>query len=384
ISGVRLVKAFAREKYEAHKFLEQNKEYYNLNIKQMKIWSRFFPTIEFIYNLLIVFVIVIGGAFVIGEELTLGTLVRFSQYTYMVIWPMRLLGWLSSLMAEAGASVKKINLIFDEKPVIESKEDAIVKEHLSGNVEFDQVGLSFDKKQVLKDISFTIKPGKSLAIMGAAGSGKSLIVSLLCRFCDSTEGHITIDGIDVKDLDLGCLRSNISMVMQDTFLFSDTIEENIKLGGKDYITPEIMAVAAENAQAHDFISLMEQSYETVIGEKGVGLSGGQKQRISMARAFAKNAPILVFDDSTSALDLETEKQVQQAISDMNGITTIVIAHRISAVMNADEIIVLDDGEVVERGTHITLLNQKGSYYETYVEQYEGYEVYDAYKKEQVG
>lgn len=372
IAGVRLVKAFARETHEVNKFLKQNKKYYSLNVQQMKIWSRFFPTIEFIANLLPVLVIVIGGAYVIGEELTIGTLVRFSQYTYMVIWPMRLMGWLSSLMAEANASTKKIEKIFEHQSDIINRPDAIKVDRLEGQLQFNNVSLTLDDTEILKDINFTIKKGGTFAIMGEAGSGKSLLISLLTRFYNKTSGNIRIDGYDIEELDIQTLRKNISLVMQDTFLFSDTIEENIKLGAKNIITSENMYSAAKSAEAHEFISRMESNYETIIGEKGIGLSGGQKQRISIARAFAKNAPLLVFDDSTSALDMETEKRVQKEINKLKGVTKILIAHRVSTVRNADEIIILEKGEIIERGTHEELLEKKGRYYETYVEQYEGY------------
>ena len=205
--------------------------------------------------------------------------------------------------------------------------------------------------------------------MGATGTGKSSIINLLQRFYDVTGGEIRLDGINIKDLSLGQLRGSISSVMQDVFLFSDSINENIKLGQRDSLNDEEVASAAKLAQADSFIEKMQDQYESIIGERGIGLSGGQKQRISIARALVKKAPILILDDSTSALDMETECQIQQALSKLDGLTKVIIAHRISAVRTADEIIILNDGKIVERGTHEELLQQKGYYYDTFIAQY---------------
>ncbi|WP_461207840.1 ABC transporter ATP-binding protein [Clostridium sp. DL1XJH146] len=378
ITGVRLVKAFAREKYEINKFLEKNKNYYKLNVKQSKIWSIFYPRLEFLTNILPILVITLGGTLVIQETLTIGTLIEFSGYMYMVIWPMRLLGWVSNIMAEAFASIKKINTVFNNTSEIENKENGKIIDTLRGDILFQNVSLTIDNTEVLKNINFTISPRKTLAVMGATGSGKSSLINLLTRFVDNTSGNIKIDGVNITDYDLSSLRSHISVVMQDTFLFSDTIQENILFGrnenSKNNINnkEDLLISSSISAQAHDFIDRMEKSYETVIGEKGIGLSGGQKQRISIARALAKEAEILIFDDATSALDMETEYQIQKELEAKKDITKIIIAHRISAVKDADEIIILHRGEIVERGTHQSLLDQKGRYYQTYCEQYEGF------------
>lgn len=372
IAGVRLVKAFARERYEIIKFLEHNKEYYNLNINQARIWSRFYPKLELLTNILPVLVITFGGAFVINENLSIGTLIMFSGYMYLMIWPMRMIGWLANIMAEAKASSKKIDQIFTYKSDIINKTDAIVSDGFKGEIEFKNVSYKIDDNYILKDINFTVEKGKTLAIMGETGSGKSSIINLLIRFYDKTDGDILIDGIKIEDYDLMSLRKNISVVMQDTFLFSATIEDNIKFGSGEFIPHFKIEESSINAGAHEFITKMSSSYQTIIGEKGVGLSGGQKQRISIARAFAKDTGIIIFDDSTSALDMETELKIHKRIQEMTGMTKIIIAHRISTVKKADEIIILEKGIIVERGTHEELLKLKGRYYETFLEQYEGY------------
>ncbi|MBC7959950.1 MAG: ABC transporter ATP-binding protein, partial [Vallitaleaceae bacterium] len=371
IAGVRLVKAFARERHEINKFLKHNKEYYDLNVHQSRVWSKFNPKLEFLTSILPILLVAFGGAFVIREEMTIGTLIKFSGYMYMIVWPMRNIGWLSNIMAEAGASSKKIALIFDQKSQINNSPNPVTLDKFDGNIEFKNVSFDVGDTEVLKDISFIIKPGKTLAIMGETGSGKSTIMNLLIRFYDKTSGDILINDVKIEDMELKSLRKNISVVMQDTFLFSDTIEENIKFGSKEFITTNDMQDCSKTAESHEFVSRMEEDYQTVIGEKGIGLSGGQKQRISIARALAKNASVLVFDDSTSSLDMETEFRIQRKIEELKDVTKIIIAHRISAVKKADEIIILEKGAIVERGTHKELLSQKGRYYETFMEQYEG-------------
>jgi len=374
IAGVRLVKAFAREKYEIKKFLAKNEGYYKLNYKQAKIWSIFYPRIEFMTSVLPILVITMGGYFVVGDTLTIGELIKFSGYMFMVIWPMRMLGWITNIMAEAFASARKINTVFGFKTEIKNKENGLIKENLEGEIEFENVSLKLNDTDILKDISFSVKPNKTLAIMGSTGSGKSSIINVLTRFYDHSEGSIRIDGEEIADYDLYNLRSHISVVMQDVFLFSDTIEENILFGVFDTTSHEEMLEKSIGAQAHDFIDRMDESYQTVIGEKGIGLSGGQKQRISIARALAKKANILIFDDSTSSLDMETEYRIQHEMEKLENMTKIIIAHRISAVKKADEIIILENGEIVERGTHKQLIKLEGRYYQTYCEQYEGFMV----------
>lgn len=372
LAGVRTVKAFAREKFEIKKFLSHNKRYYDLNMKQSKVFVKYYPYFQFITKLLPVLVIIFGGIMVIKGEITLGTLGAFTEYSNNIVWPMEMLGWLSNDIASAFASNKKIKKILNETPVIKEKEDCTLLGKVKGTIEFDHVSFSQGDKTILTDINFTLESGKIIGIMGATGAGKSSIINLLQRFYDANEGEIRLDGVNIKDLTLKELRGSISLVMQDVFLFSDTVSENIKLGKRDLIDEEEILHAVTNAQAKDFIERMDNQYETIIGERGVGLSGGQKQRISIARSLAKKTPILVLDDSTSALDMETELMIQKALNELTDTTKIIIAHRISAVRNADEIIFLENGTIAERGTHEELLQAEGLYYKTYMAQYGDY------------
>jgi ATP-binding cassette subfamily B protein len=372
LAGVRTVKAFAREKFEITKFLSHNKRYYDLNMKQSKVFVKYYPYFQFVTKLLPVLVIIYGGSLVIKGEITLGTLGAFAEYSMNIVWPMEMLGWLSNDLASAFASNKKIKKIFAETPVIKEIDHPVVLGDVKGTIEFNHVSFSQGDKKVLSDINFTLPAGKTIGIMGATGAGKSTIIQLLQRLYDTEEGEIRLDGINIKDLTVKELRSSISLVMQDVFLFSDTVNENVKLGKRNGINEDEVSHAIAAAQANDFIERMEDQYETIIGERGVGLSGGQKQRISIARAFAKKTPILVLDDSTSALDMETEHMIQKSLGELNDTTKIIIAHRISAVKNADEIIILDDGSIAERGTHDELLAAKGLYYNTFMAQYGDY------------
>lgn len=371
LSGVRTVKSFAREKFEINKFLSHNKQYYELNMKQSKVFIKLYPYFQLITKLLPMVVILFGGRQVIKGDISLGTLGAFTEYSMNIVWPMEMLGWLSNDLAAAFASYKRIKKIFSEKPVIIEHEDPLILDEVEGSIEFDHVSLDIKNKNILSDISFSLEVGKTIGIMGATGTGKTSIINLLQRFYDVSEGEIRLDGVNIKDLSLKQLRGNISLVMQDVFLFSDTISENVKMGKRPYIRHEEILEAAKYSQANDFIDKMDDGYETIIGERGVGLSGGQKQRISIARALAKKTPVLVLDDSTSALDMETEHTIQKALSQIRA-TKIIIAHRISAVRNADEIIILEDGKITERGTHETLLKEKGYYYQTYQAQYGDY------------
>ena len=283
---------------------------------------------------------------------------------------MEMLGWLTNSFSSAIASNRKIKKIYKEKPTIKEIDNPFILDKVEGNITFEHVSYAKEDRQpILEDVSFNLEAGKTLGIMGETGSGKTTIINLLSRFYDVTDGCIKIDGVDVRELTLKQLRESIAVVMQDVFLFSDTISENIKLGMKNEIGAKEVRKASKNAQVSEFAERMEQQYDTVIGERGVGLSGGQKQRISIARAFAKHKPILVLDDSTSALDMETEQQIQKVLEQFKGMTKIIIAHRISAVRNADEIIVLEEGKVKERGIHEELMKKHGLYYETYLSQY---------------
>lgn len=370
LAGVRTVKAFAREKHEIAKFLSHNKKYYELNMEQSRVFVKYYPYIQLITKLLPVAILLLGGRMVIKEAISLGTLTAFIEYSMNIVWPMEMLGWLTNSFSSAIASNRKLKAIYEEKPSIIEPENPIIPEHIKGKIEFSHVSFhKDDMHEILHDITFTVEPGKTIGIMGATGAGKSSIIHLLRRLYDATDGAIYLDDINIKDMSLQQLRSSISPVMQDIFLFSDTITENVKLGKKDSLSFQTVMEAASAAQAKGFIERMEQQYDTVIGERGVGLSGGQKQRITIARALAKKSPILVMDDSTSALDMETEQSIQETLHLLKGTTKIIIGHRISAVCQADEILILENGSIAERGTHKSLLEKKGLYYKTYMAQY---------------
>jgi len=372
LAGVRTVKAFAREKYEMQKFLDHNENYYELNMKQAKTVAKYRPDIQFVTRLLLVLVLVVGGIFVIDEQITIGNLSAFIEYANNIMWPMEILGWLVGELASAIASNKKIDAIYKETPEITSPENPIHKGTVTGKLEFKNVSFSIDDTKILEDINFTIDSGKTLGIMGSTGAGKSSIVNLIERFYDVDDGEILLDDENIKNYDLKQLRASTAIVMQDVILFSDTVEENLRIGNREYMDMERMRQATEYASANDFIEELSEQYETIIGERGVGLSGGQKQRLSIARAFAKDAPLLILDDSTSALDMETEHQIQTSLAKVAHKTKIIIAHRISAVREADQIIILENGKIAECGTHRELLQMKGLYHTTYETQYGTY------------
>ncbi|WP_027216940.1 ABC transporter ATP-binding protein [Butyrivibrio fibrisolvens] len=369
LAGVRTVKAFAREDYEIKKFYEHNKRYHDLNMQEAKVMIRFYPVFQLAGTLLPVACAVFGGISVIHGKMDLGSLAAYIIYARNCTWPMEELGWITNDISSSIASLKKVKKIYKEHSTLSLDPFAKHVDKVEGEIEFDNVSLKLGDKQILSDISFTLHKGKTLGIMGQTGSGKSTIVNLLQRFYDPTKGTIRLDGTDIRKMDLSQVRSASSVVMQDVFLFSDTIEENIRMGRREDMTMETIVDAAKKAKADSFIDKLDDKYETVIGERGVGLSGGQKQRISIARAISKDAPILVLDDSTSALDMETEAEIQKTLDEIKSSSRIIVAHRISAVRNADEIIYLKDGHVAERGTHEELLRKKGLYYETYVAQY---------------
>lgn len=370
LAGVRTVKAFAREKFEISKFLSHNQRYYELNMRQSKVFVRYYPYLQIITKLLPMVILLLGGRLVIRGTITLGVLGAFLEYSNNIVWPMEMLGWLSNDFSAGIASNKKIAKIYEQKPVITEADHPVTLDNVQGKIEFSHVSFhKEDMHEILHDITFEADAGSTVGIMGATGAGKTSVIQLLQRQYDATDGCIRLDGVDIRELSLKQLRGSISIVMQDVFLFSDTINENVKLGKKQYIDETVVRKASRDAQASSFIEKMPDEYETVIGERGVGLSGGQKQRISIARAFAKHTPVLIMDDSTSALDMETEHEIQKTLKALPDTTKLIIAHRISAVRHADEIIVLENGSIAERGTHDELLAKKGLYYTTYVSQY---------------
>lgn len=370
LAGVRTVKAFAREKYEIGKFLSHNQRYYELNMEQSNIFVKYHPYISLISKILPISVLLFGGVQVMQGEFTLGELSAFFAYSNNIVWPMEMLGWLTNSLSYAVASNRRIQKLYGEKPAVKDPETPVVLYSVKGQITFEHVSFhKADQHEILHDISFTVKPGKTVGIMGTTGAGKSSLIYLLQRLYDVTDGAIYLDGVNIKGLSLHQLRGAMSFVMQDVFLFSDTILENVKLGKKDTLTLSSIKEASRRAQASSFIEKMESQYDTVIGERGIGLSGGQKQRITIARALARKAPVLVLDDSTSALDMETEQCIHDTLRELKDTTKIIIGHRISAVCHADEILILENGQIVERGTHDELLAKKGHYYQTFVAQY---------------
>lgn len=369
IAGIKLVKAFSREKYEINKFLKMNKVYYDLNMEQAKIIGDYFPPIEFLTNIALVIMIVLGGFLVMDGEVSIGILVAFNGYIWNLIWPMRMLGELTDLLSRTVSSANKIFAIMDKDPSIKTKENFKDVKNIKGNIKFEGVNFKYDDKLVLKNINLDIEAGSTVAIMGATGAGKSSLINLIGRYYDTCKGSIKIDGIDIKEYNLEFLRKNMAIVPQETFLFSETILNNIKFSNENASFEEIKE-ASKLACANEFIEGLELGYNTEIGERGIGLSGGQKQRIAIARSLVRKAKILILDDSTSALDMETEHELLKNLSNRkHESTTFIIAHRISAVKNADLIIYLEDGQIKESGTHDELLKKKGRYYDVYNDQF---------------
>jgi ATP-binding cassette subfamily B protein len=369
LSGARTVKSFAREKFEIHKFLSHNKRYCELSMQQSTVFAQYHPLFHFITGLLPLLVLLIGGYQVIQGDYSLGTLGAFVEYSMNIVWPMEMLGWLVNSFSAAVASNRKLKKIYAETATVSDCDNPITLSKVRGDVVFREVSFLRDGVQILNHVSFHLQPGQTLGIMGATGSGKSTLISLLLRMHDVTAGEIQLDDVDIRKLTLKQLRGSMSVVTQDVFLFSEAIGHNIKLGKQDELSLPQVRTAAHQAQAGEFIERLDEQYDTVIGERGVGLSGVQKQRVTIARALAGDTPILILDDSTSALDMETEQEIQQTLRKFKHTTKIIIAHRISAVRHADEILFLEGGRVAERGTHETLRAAKGLYEQTYQAQY---------------
>ncbi|MDZ5014299.1 ATP-binding cassette domain-containing protein [Clostridium perfringens] len=372
IAGIRLVKAFAREKYETEKFLKVNKDYYDLNITQARILSNFLPVIDILTNLTPVAMIIYGGYLVIKGNITMGTLLAFSSYILNLSFCVKNIGGLVNMMSQNRASMDKIFNILKRKPQITSMENSYNPDKVKGEVEFKNVSFRYNEEEVLKKINLKIPAGSTVAIMGETGCGKSSILSLIGRHYDVSSGEVLIDGVNVKKWNLDSLRENMAVVFQDTFLFSDSIKDNIDFGGNK--SEDEIIEAAKDSCAYDFIKEMPEGFETEVGERGLGLSGGQKQRLAIARALVRKTPILILDDATSALDMETEFNVLKNLSKkQDKATTFIIAHRISGVKDADIILFMKDGEIVEMGDHESLLKKKGYYYSVYCHQFQDLE-----------
>ncbi|HHU71313.1 MAG TPA: ABC transporter ATP-binding protein [Clostridiales bacterium] len=382
VSGNRVVKAFAKEDYEIEKFNRENDGYRDAEINATNIWKKYVPVFDILANSLTIILYLVGGIMVIKGEMTIGTLVTVSGYLWMLNNPLRQAGWLANDYQRFVTSVEKIYATAIVEPRIFNKDNSIVKEKLDGEIEFSNVSYRTGGEMILEDINIHIKPGETVGIIGATGSGKTTLMNLLNRFYDVTTGSIKIDGVNIKDYNLQSMRSNIGLAMQDVFLFSDTIEGNIAYGRPDCSFEEVVE-AAKIADAHNFIVRMTDGYDTIVGERGVGLSGGQKQRISLARALLKDPTILILDDTTSAVDMETESQIQKELKNLDGNRTIfIIAHRISSIKAADQILVLDNGRIIETGKHEELLDKKGYYYTVFHHQYGDFDqIMEVAKKE---
>lgn len=369
ISGNRVVKAFAKEDYEKEKFNVQNDIYREAELGAAKIWRRYVPVFEFLSYVLTIILMLVGGIMVVKGQMTLGDLVAVNGYLWMLTVPLRMAGWWINDVQRFTTSVEKIYDTYSAEPDIKRPKKPVKHKKLEGNVTFKNVSYRADDEDILQNINFDVKKGETVGIIGTTGAGKSTIVNLMCRFFDATEGEVLVDGVNVKDYDMHDLRDNIGMAMQDVFLFSDTIEGNIAYGKPD-ISFEKVKEVARMADANHFIQNLPEGYDTIVGERGVGLSGGQKQRISLARALLKEPAILVLDDTTSAVDMETESYIQKQLENIDHACTIfIIAYRISSIMNADQILVLDQGKIIEHGMHKELLKKNGYYATVYKHQF---------------
>ncbi len=371
VSGNRVVKAFAKEDYEIEKFNKENDKFRDAQVAGSKIWMKYVPIFEILAYALTIILMLYGGYMVIQGEITMGDLVKVNGYLWMLNTPLRMAGWWVNDIQNFATSLEKIYNTYSEEPGVQTPRTGGIHAKIRGDVEFKNVSYRADDEDIVMDINFKVKAGQTVGIIGSTGSGKSTLMNLLCRFYDTTNGEVLVDGVDVRKRDLYNLRDNIGMAMQDVFLFSDTIEGNIAYGRPD-CSFEAVKHAAIMADANHFISAMPDGYDTIVGERGVGLSGGQKQRISLARALLKDPSILILDDTTSAVDMETESYIQKQLKNIQqekDCTVFIIAYRISSIKDSDMILVLDHGHIIEQGTHEDLLKKNGYYAETFRNQY---------------
>lgn len=373
ISGNRVVKAFAKENYEIKKFSIENDCFKEKNLQSSKIWEKYLPILDSFGGVLTVLMIFAGGVMVIQGSLSFGELVMFNSLIWAISNPMKMAGWLLNDIQRFIASAEKVEDLLKTESKIINIHQPVSAPSIQGLVEFKDVSFSYGEEEVLKDIHFSVQPGETIGIIGPTGAGKSSLVNLISRFYDVDAGEVMVDGINVKRWDIQQLRNEMATVMQDIFLFSDTIEGNIAYGDP-HASFESVQKAAKMADAHDFITKLPEGYDTIVGERGVGLSGGQRQRIALARALLKDPAILILDDTTSSLDMETEHRIQTTLKSLQKRkTNFIIAHRISSVREADIILVMHSGRIIERGTHKELLKRKGYYFDVYKNQYGNFE-----------
>ncbi len=383
VVGIRVVKAFAREPHQIELFRERNMSLYQANLDRAAIEAKAQPVLEFLSGLSTISMLGYGAFLVMSGRITVGVLFAFYSLTWSLIWPIRMLGWLVNMAEQALAAAPRLFELLDAVPSIANKPVAIVPDEIRGHIVFEDVSFTFpgDSREALKDVNLEILPGETVAIVGGTGSGKSTLVNLIPRFLDPTGGRITLDGVDLRDLDLKTLRKGIGLVLQDNFLFSATVRENIALGRPDAGDEEIEK-AARLAQAAEFIEELPRRYETPVGERGIGLSGGQKQRIALARALLVDPKILILDEATSSVDTETEYLIQEGLMEvMRGRTSIVIAKRLSTVRGADKIVIMDQGRITKVGTHEELLAEEGFYRRLFESQFADEDVVKALEME---
>ena len=370
-SGIRIIKAFGQEEENAKLFREDNQDYYNKNIELAKLQSFFNPFIHVLSNISYMLLLFFGAKEVMAGTMLLGDFIAFNAYLGLMMWPARALGMVIVFMQRGAASMDRLTNIFKTEPEIVDREGAIELDEIKGNIEFKNVSFKYapELPYALKDISFKIEPGKTLAILGRTGSGKSSIVNVLLRLYDINEGEILVDGHEVKDVTLNSLRENISYVPQDDFLFSKTVKENIEFHYEHELDDETIEKYAKIAGVYDDIIEFKDGFDTILGERGVTLSGGQKQRVSIARALAKEKNVLIMDDSLSAVDTQTEEEILKNLNtDEADVSKIIISHRVSTIKDADEILFIEDGAIVERGTHDELVSLGGRYNKLYEDQ----------------
>lgn len=368
IAGNRIVKAFVREDEELRKFRVENAEYRDRNLTASRVWGKYIPIIEFLSGLLMVIMVAGGGWLILEGQMTVGQLVVFTGLVWALTQPLRMAGWLINDMQRFVASLERLFELSQVQSDLQVAAEPVRPTPVRGKFEFDHVSFAYGTARVLEDLSFTVEAGQTVAIVGPTGSGKSTLIRLLARFQDPTSGTVRLDGVDLKDWAFDHLRANIGYAMQDVFLFSDTLEGNIVFG-RPSATLEEAIEASQRALADEFIQKMQDGYDTIVGERGIGLSGGQRQRVALARLLLADPPVIVLDDTTSALDLETEARLQQTLRALSGKKTVfLVAHRWSTVQHADLVLVLNHGRITQRGTHQQLIQEPGWYQEVHFHQ----------------
>ena len=368
LTGIRVVKAFVRRDYEDRRFDEANRELYGTQLRVTQLLSIFFPLIMSLMNLGTVVIIYYGGIQVFAGTTSVGQIMAFVNYLFGTMFPVMMLSMMAGQISAANASATRIMQVLDSVPEVQDRPEAVALDEMRGRVVFEDVGFSYREDggdPVLCDVSFTAEPGQTVAILGSTGSGKSSLINLIPRFYDVSSGRVTIDGVDVRDIKMSQLRDHIGISLQEVTLFSGTVRDNIRYGRPDASEEEVVR-AAKAAQAHDFIMGFPEGYDTMVGQRGVNLSGGQKQRVAIARALLMNPVILILDDSTSSVDVETETRIEAALEElMKGKTSFIIAQRISTVLKADKILVLDEGRIAAEGSHSQLMETSPIYKEIY-------------------